>query len=122
MTCSGPGTMNSVPAAAHAFADGAPVVFIGGSAAMFQRTTGVFQETDQVALFAPVTKWSHQVPDTDAIPDMIARAFQIATTGAPGPVYLDFPPTCSTERAARMLMPSRSWRHDRLHVAPQRRK
>jgi thiamine pyrophosphate-dependent acetolactate synthase large subunit-like protein len=91
ITCSGPGTTNTVTGLAHAHADGAPVVVLGGSAARYQRGTGAFQELDQVALMQPVTKLSFQVPDPDGVPEAVARAFRIATTGAPGPVYLDLP-------------------------------
>ncbi len=91
MACSGPGTINTVTGVAHAFADGAPIVVLGGSASMFQRTTGAFQETDQVGVMRPITKWAHQVTDADGVADAITRGFQIATSGAPGPVYLDLP-------------------------------
>jgi thiamine pyrophosphate-dependent acetolactate synthase large subunit-like protein len=91
MACSGPGTINTVTGVAHANADGAPVVVIGGSAATYLRTSGVFQETDQVGVMRPITKWAHQAPDPESIPEAIARAFQTARSGAPGPVYLDLP-------------------------------
>jgi thiamine pyrophosphate-dependent acetolactate synthase large subunit-like protein len=91
MTCSGPGTTNTVTGVAHAFVDGAPVIVLGGSTAQYQRSTGAFQDIDQVSLFRPITKWSHQVTDPDGVSDAIARAFQIAMSGAPGPVYLDLP-------------------------------
>jgi thiamine pyrophosphate-dependent acetolactate synthase large subunit-like protein len=91
MACSGPGSINTVTGVAHAYADGAPVVILGGSAATFHRGTGAFQETDQVGVMRPITKWSHQVVDADGIDEALARALHIATTGAPGPVYLDLP-------------------------------
>lgn len=91
ISCSGPGTTNTMTGLAHAYADGAPVIVIGGSTARYLLGSGGFQELDQVALMAPVTKLSYQVPDPDGVPDAVARAFQVATSGAPGPVYLDFP-------------------------------
>jgi thiamine pyrophosphate-dependent acetolactate synthase large subunit-like protein len=91
ITCSGPGTTNTVTGLAHAYADGAPVIVLGGSAARYLRGTGGFQELDQVSLMRPVTKLSHQVADPDGVPEAVARAFQMATSGAPGPVYVDLP-------------------------------
>ncbi len=91
VTCSGPGTTNTVTGLAHAYADGAPVIVLGGSAARYLRGSGAFQELDQVALMRPVTKLSFEVPDPDGVPDAVARAFRTAMSGAPGPVYLDFP-------------------------------
>jgi thiamine pyrophosphate-dependent acetolactate synthase large subunit-like protein len=91
MSCSGPGTTNTVTGLAHAQADGAPLIVLGGSAARYLSGTGGFQELDQVTLMRPLTKLSYQVADPDGVPDAVARAFQIATSGAPGPVYLDLP-------------------------------
>src|SRR5206468_3630096 len=50
-----------------------------------------FQEIDQVAVMRPVTKWAERIYDARRIPDMVATAFRQATTGRPGPVYLDLP-------------------------------
>jgi acetolactate synthase-1/2/3 large subunit len=91
MTCSGPGTTNTVTGLAHAHGDGAPVIVLGGSTAQYLRGTGAFQELDQVALMRPITKHAFQVTDPDGVPDAVVRAFQVATSGAPGPVYLDLP-------------------------------
>lgn len=100
MTCSGPGTVNATVGIAHAFADRAPVVLFGGSSATYLRTDGVFQETDQVGIMRPITKWSHQVPDAEAIPEIVARAFQVASDGSPGPVYVDLPSDVLYEKLA----------------------
>jgi thiamine pyrophosphate-dependent acetolactate synthase large subunit-like protein len=112
MAGSGPGTVNTVTGVSHAFADGAPVVVIGGSAPMYQRTTGAFQETDQVSLMRPITKWAHQVSDPEGIPEAVARGFQIATSGRPGPVYLDMP--------ADVLYGESGEEADQVKVVPRR--
>jgi thiamine pyrophosphate-dependent acetolactate synthase large subunit-like protein len=91
VSCSGPGTTNTVTGLAHANADGTPVIMLGGSAARYLQGTGGFQELDQVTLMRPVTKLSHQAADPDGVPEALTRAFQVATAGAPGPVYLDLP-------------------------------
>jgi thiamine pyrophosphate-dependent acetolactate synthase large subunit-like protein len=91
MGCSGPGTLNLLTGVASAWADGCPVVAIGGSSPTFQSGMGTFQEVDQVATFEPVTKWSFRVPEASRIPDVMEEAFRRARGGRPGPVYLDFP-------------------------------
>jgi thiamine pyrophosphate-dependent acetolactate synthase large subunit-like protein len=93
MGCSGPGTTNMVTGVATAWADAVPVLAIGGSspAAAGGGGRGIFQELDQVAVFRPVTKWADRVHDLRRIPDMVATALRQATSGRPGPVYLDMP-------------------------------
>jgi len=52
---------------------------------------GEFQESDQIAMMKPITKWSARIPYTDRIPWFVRRAFSIATNGQPGPVFLELP-------------------------------
>ena len=89
MAASGPGACNLVTGVATAWADGAPVLAIGGACGLNVWGRGVFQEMDQVALFRPITKWSERVTDVRRIPDMLATAMRHASSGKPGPVYLD---------------------------------
>ena len=91
MGCSGPGTTNLVTGVANAFADAAPVVAIGGSSPRVFLGMEAFQEIDQVAVMRPVTKWAERIYDARRIPEIVATAFRQATTGRPGPVYLDLP-------------------------------
>src|SRR3989441_1430284 len=91
MGCSGPGTTNLVTGVANAFTDCAPLVAIGGSSPRVYLGMEAFQEIDQVAVMRPVTKWAERIYDARRIPDTVATAFRQATTGRPGPVYLDLP-------------------------------
>src|SRR5438874_4057099 len=91
MGCSGPGATNLVTGVANAFTDAAPLVAIGGSSPRVYLGMEAFQEIDQVAVMRPVTKWAERIYDARRIPDMVATAFRQATTGRPGPVYLDLP-------------------------------
>src|SRR5512147_281820 len=91
MGCSGPGATNLLTGVANAFTDAAPLVAIGGSSPRVFLGMEAFQEIDQVAVFRPVTKWAERIYDARRIPDMVQTAFRQATTGRPGPVYLDLP-------------------------------
>ena len=91
MGCSGPGATNLVTGVANAFTDAAPLVAIGGASPRVYFGMEAFQEIDQVAVMRPVTKWAERIYDARRIPDMVATAFRQATTGRPGPVYLDLP-------------------------------
>src|SRR5256885_3773485 len=50
----------------------------------------VYQEIDDVPAFEPVTKWNATVDAVERFPDMVRQAFRVATSGAPGPVHLQF--------------------------------
>jgi acetolactate synthase-1/2/3 large subunit len=91
MACSGPGTTNLVTGVAHAFADCAPLVAIGGSSPRVYLGMEAFQEIDQVAIMKPITKRAERIYDARRIPDVVATALREATSGRPGPVYLDLP-------------------------------
>jgi thiamine pyrophosphate-dependent acetolactate synthase large subunit-like protein len=91
MGCSGPGATNLLTGVATAFTDCAPLVAIGGSSPRVYLGMEAFQEIDQLAVFKPVTKWAERIYDAKRIPDVVATAFRQATSGRPGPVYIDMP-------------------------------
>src|SRR2546429_483002 len=91
MGCSGPGTTNLVTGVANAFVDAAPLIAVGGSSPRVYLGMEAFQEIDQVAIMRPITKWAERVLDARRIPELVATAFRQATTGRPGPAYLDLP-------------------------------
>ena len=91
MGASGPGATNLVTGVANAFVDAAPMIAVGGSSPRVLYEMEAFQEIDQLAVFKPITKWAARIYDTKRIPEMVAMAYRQATTGKPGPVYLDLP-------------------------------
>jgi thiamine pyrophosphate-dependent acetolactate synthase large subunit-like protein len=91
MGASGPGATNLLTGVATAFTDCAPLVAIGGSSPRVYLGMEAFQEIDQLAVFKPVTKWAERCYDARRIPDVVASAFRQATSGRPGPVYIDMP-------------------------------
>lgn len=86
---SGPGATNLVTGIANAYLDSVPVVFITAQVVSGLIGTDAFQETDIIGVSMPVTKWNHQVKKAEDIPETIAKAFYIATSGRPGPVLVD---------------------------------
>jgi acetolactate synthase I/II/III large subunit len=86
---SGPGSTNLITGIANAYLDSVPVIFITAQVVSNLIGSDAFQETDILGVSMPVTKWNCQVKKSQDIPDAIARAFYIASTGRPGPVLID---------------------------------
>ncbi|MDP6495983.1 MAG: thiamine pyrophosphate-binding protein, partial [Dehalococcoidia bacterium] len=87
----GPGVTGTVTAVANAFQANSPMIVIGGNSGVRERLMSSLQEFDGVSLMSSITKWSQQVQDVRRIPDFVATAFRYATSGKPGPVYLEIP-------------------------------
>ncbi|MBW2243772.1 MAG: thiamine pyrophosphate-binding protein [Deltaproteobacteria bacterium] len=89
---SGPGVANAVSGVVNAHVDAIPMLVIGGAnPASEDERLPLAGGYDQVALMAPVTKWAHRIPKIERVADQVAQALRIATTGRPGPVYLEIP-------------------------------
>ena len=71
--------------------DSVPMVAITGNVPRALLGKDAFQETDIVGIALPVTKYATVVMDPDEVPLAMAEAFEIARSGRPGPVLLDFP-------------------------------
>ena len=95
----GPGHANAVSALYTARMSESPVVLLSGHAPLGQLGRGAFQEMQQHAMAAPVTKASWTCLDADAAASDLARAIAIARSGRPGPVHLSLP-TDALEGAA----------------------
>ncbi|WP_413379298.1 acetolactate synthase large subunit [Alkalihalobacillus sp. 1P02AB] len=88
---SGPGATNVVTGIADAMMDSLPLVVITGQVGTSVIGTDAFQEADVIGITMPITKHNFQVRSVDEFPDIIKKAFHIATTGRPGPVLIDLP-------------------------------
>ncbi len=86
---SGPGATNLITGIADAMIDSTPLVCVTGQVTSGLLGTDAFQESDVIGISMPVTKWNYQITSADEIPEAIAKAFYIASTGRPGPVLLD---------------------------------
>lgn len=86
---SGPGATNLVTAIADAHMDSVPLLAITGQVFSHLMGTDAFQEADIVGVTMPITKHSFLVRQAEEIPGAIAAAYEIASSGRPGPVLVD---------------------------------
>src|SRR3954467_3793929 len=91
MATSGPGATNLVTPIADAHMDSVPLVAITGQVGRAMIGTDGFQEADICGITMPITKHNFLVTDPAEIPQTIAAAFHLASTGRPGPVLVDIP-------------------------------
>ncbi|MHA1565217.1 MAG: thiamine pyrophosphate-binding protein [Alphaproteobacteria bacterium] len=87
----GPGACNASIGVHTAFQDSTPMVLFVGQVPRFLRGREAFQEVDYKQMFAPLAKWVTEVDDPADLPDVVAQAFHIATSGRPGPVVVALP-------------------------------
>ncbi|TMV09950.1 thiamine pyrophosphate-binding protein [Ruegeria sediminis] len=87
----GPGVVNIVTAVAEAYLAYSPLVVIAGAITRADQCKDTFQEVDQVALFAPISKRSVMVTDPSRLAPMLEDAIRLANTGRRGPVVLHVP-------------------------------
>ena len=96
----GPGATNAAIGVHTAFQDSTPMIlFIGQVGGDFVEREA-FQEIDYRRMFGEMSKWVAQIDRADRIPEYVARAFQVATSGRPGPVVLALPEDMLTAMAS----------------------
>ena len=91
LVTSGPGATNAVTALTDAYMDSVPVVCISGQVPTHLIGTDAFQECDTTGITRPCTKHNWLVKDVNDLAHIMQQAFEIATTGRPGPVLVDIP-------------------------------
>ena len=87
----GPGVTNTITAVKNAQMAQSPIVIFGGATATILKGRGSLQDIDQIALMRPVTKWAVSVKTVPALGPTVDRAFEIAKSGVPGPVFVEIP-------------------------------
>ncbi len=85
----GPGVTDALTGVANANAASSPLLLLGGAAPIFNQSRGSLQEMEQVDLFHRISKWSDRVPLPELVPAYLAKAFRVALSGRPGPVFLE---------------------------------
>jgi len=104
----GPGACNASIGIHTAFQDSTPMVVLVGQVARHQIDREAFQEVDFRKMFTPLAKWVAQIDMAERVPELINQAFQVATSGRPGPVILALPEDMLRDRrAAAMVGPYR---------------
>jgi acetolactate synthase-1/2/3 large subunit len=110
----GPGATNASIGVHTAFQDSTPMILLIGQVGTDFMEREAFQEIDYRRMFGPMSKWVAQIDRTDRIPEFIARAYQVATSGRMGPVVLALPEDVLSGTAA--VADARPWQ--RVESAP----
>lgn len=99
MVTRGPGATNASAGLHVAFQDSTPMVLFIGQADRAFLDREAFQEIDYRRMFSEVAKWVAQIDHPSRVPEYVARAFAVATSGRPGPVVLALPEDMLTARS-----------------------
>ncbi|PAV25175.1 acetolactate synthase large subunit [Tamilnaduibacter salinus] len=91
LVTSGPGATNTITGIATASMDSIPMVVLCGQVASHLIGEDAFQETDMIGVSRPLVKHNMTVRHPSEIPEIIRKAYFIASTGRPGPVVVDIP-------------------------------
>ena len=91
LVTSGPGATNTVTALTDAYMDSVPLVCITGQVPTHLIGTDAFQECDTTGITRPCTKHNWLVKDIEKLSSILHKAFEVATSGRPGPVLVDIP-------------------------------
>ncbi|KAI9810448.1 MAG: Acetolactate synthase, mitochondrial [Thelocarpon impressellum] len=91
LVTSGPGATNVITPIQDALSDGTPLVVFCGQVPTTAIGTDAFQEADVIGISRACTKWNVMVKNVAELPKRIKEAFEIATSGRPGPVLVDLP-------------------------------
>jgi acetolactate synthase-1/2/3 large subunit len=95
----GPGATNASAGIHIAMQDSIPMILFIGQIARKARDREAFQEVDYRAFYGPLAKWATEIDDPARIPEIVTRAFAVATSGRPGPVVVSLPEDVLTEGA-----------------------
>jgi len=87
----GPGASNACVGVHTAYQDSTPMILFVGQVARSDYERQAFQEVDLRRMYGQLAKWVAQIEDPSRIPEFVARAFALTTSGRPGPVVLSLP-------------------------------
>ncbi|SDP12187.1 acetolactate synthase-1/2/3 large subunit [Rhodoferax sp. OV413] len=96
----GPGATNAAAGVHIAHQDSTPLLLFVGQVAREALGREAFQELDYSAVFGSMAKWVVQIDDPKRLPELVSRAFHVATSGRPGPVVIALPEDMLTEAAS----------------------
>lgn len=102
----GPGATNASAGVHIACQDSNPMILFIGQIARGIKEREAFQEVDYKAFFGSMAKWVVEIDDARRIPELVTRAFAVATSGRPGPVIISLPEDMLTDEVeARQALP-----------------
>ncbi|HEV7267436.1 MAG TPA: thiamine pyrophosphate-dependent enzyme [Falsiroseomonas sp.] len=84
----GPGACHAAIGVHVAQQDSTPLVLLVGQIPLSETDRESFQEVDYRRFFSPMAKWVTQIDEASRIPELMAHAFDVATSGRPGPVVV----------------------------------
>ena len=99
MVTRGPGASNALAGIHIAKQDSTPLIVFVGQIERGMREREAFQEMDYRAIFGQAAKWATEIDDAARIPEILSRAFHVATSGRPGPVVIALPEDMLVEMA-----------------------
>ena len=99
MVTRGPGAANALAGIHIAYQDSTPLILFVGQIERGMRERDAFQEMDYRAVFGTQAKWVTEIDQVERIPELISRAFHVATSGRPGPVVIALPEDMLVEQA-----------------------
>jgi acetolactate synthase-1/2/3 large subunit len=100
MVTRGPGASNAMAGIHIAHQDSTPLILFVGQIERGMRERDAFQEMDYKAVFGSQTKWAVEIDQAERIPELVSRAFHVATSGRPGPVVVALPEDMLVEQVA----------------------
>src|SRR5579863_6933749 len=100
----GPGACNAAIGVHTAFQDSTPMVVLVGQVARHMIDREAFQEVDLRKMYAPLAKWVTQIDLAERIPELMNQAFQVASSGRPGPVVVALPEDMLRDRRAAAIV------------------
>ena len=105
----GPGATNAAIGVHTAMQDSSPMILFVGQVGTDMKGREAFQELDYRAVFGSMAKWATEIDDVDRIPEILSRAWTVATSGRPGPVVIALPEDMLTDttEAAPLCWPLR---------------
>tara|TARA_Y100000310_G_scaffold338215_1_gene427255 strand:- start:5137 stop:6852 length:1716 start_codon:yes stop_codon:yes gene_type:complete len=103
LATSGPGATNLVTGIMTAYMDSVPMIAFAGNVPTSLLGNDAFQETDMIGVTMPITKHNFQIRSPNQITATIKKAFNIATNGRPGPVYIDLPKDIQTNEVTKEI-------------------
>ena len=102
----GPGVTNLLTGMANAKSGGFPVLYFGGRARLSEFDVNQLQDFETLPVVSSICKYAKAIYDPARLPEYVQRAATMATTGRPGPVYVEMARNYMDEEIDPATLPS----------------